>query len=208
MSAAALFAVSLSGLCTLALLVGLVRPAWVVPARRPTRPKAILFYSGVALLALGMASGSRLPAAHADDPPGLGTTLGEAPPPERLREVALRRLLGLGLGNRHRLPTLSVYYLDPVTEPQAAAVGELLGGFRLGGPEPLVQLRPDPSRGAFELRVATGYTHRDQIDAEARAAYQLLALLTSSLAFDGAEVRTLICDPKLEPLLALSSPVR
>ena len=208
MSAAVLVAVSLASLCAVALVVGLVRPAWVVPSRRPTRPKAVLLYSAAALVALGLAYGARLPAAHADDPQGLGAAPGEAPPKEALREVALRRLLGIGLGQRLRLPTLTVYYQEPISEPQAAAVGDLLRGFRLGGPEPVVQLRSDPGRAAFELRVATGYTSRAQIDGEARAAYQLLALLTSGLAFDGAEVRTLICDPAMEPLLTLRSPVR
>lgn len=213
MSVALPVAVPLAALCAFALMLGLVRPAWVVPSRRPTRSKALLLYSGITLVALALAGGSRLPAARADDPQGPGAALGETPAPEALREVALRRLLGVGLGQRLRLGSLSVYYLDPVGESQAAAVGELLRGFRLGGADPAVQLRLAPGtvagaeRPAYELRVATGYTDRAQIDAEARAAYQLLALLASSLAFDGAEVRTLICDPNLDPLLALRSPV-
>jgi hypothetical protein len=63
------------------------------------------------------------------------------PEPESLRTLALRHVLGIGMGQRLRIGKLSVYYLDPVTEQQALTVGDFLSRSDLGQHEGLIHLQ-------------------------------------------------------------------
>ncbi|HRI50020.1 MAG TPA: hypothetical protein PLW65_07530 [Pseudomonadota bacterium] len=247
-----------------ALLLGLIRPTWVLPSRRATRVQVFLLYSAAGALVLLLAGGTPQRSAHAqisnppadspadspanspaDSPsplaPGspteamppasgarpLTTTsvgssgheagLGEQEPaPESLRDLASRMLLDLGLGSgrRLRLGRLTLAYEDSISEEQAAALGDFLrrvdvgsglGGAGAGADHGHVQiyLRRSSAATGYELRIATPFSHRSELDGETKAAYQLIGLIASGLAFDGAPVFVHICTPLLRPLLVL-----
>jgi len=265
MSTAQFFALLLCAFCVVALLLGLIRPTWVLPSRRATRVQVLLLYSAAGALVLLLGSGAPQRSAHAqitgsssDLPPGspaaaaqvagaagarpLATTglrsgdpearveaSAEAsvdeqePAPETLRDLASRMLLDLGLGSgrRLRLGRLTLAYEDSISEEQAAALGEFLRrvdvGSSLGvagtGPDyghVQIYLRKSSPAGSgqaaaagYELRIATPFSHRHELDGETKAAYQLVGLIASGLAFDGAPVFVHICTSLLRPLLIL-----
>lgn len=265
MSTVQFFALLLCGFCLAALLIGLIRPSWVLPLRRATRVKVLLLYSAAGVMVLFVAgelpdrsahaeitdsqaasataplagsapAADRAPrlAAGAADPdrsPGQPSLFEQEPEPESLRALASRVLLDLGFGSGHRLRTgrLTVVYEDPVTPEQAAALGEFLSrseigavpgagsdlggatGHRPGPNQDQVQVhlrlvgRNSPGGGpaGYELRIATPFSHRQQLDAEIKATYQLVGLIVSGLAFDGAPVFVHICTPLLRPLVVL-----
>jgi len=123
------------------------------------------------------------------------------PEPESLRTLALRHVLGIGMGQRLRIGKLSVYYLDPVTEQQALTVGDFLSRSDLGQHEGLIHLQKrSPQDATVVMRVATPFLHKAELTAETKAAYQLLGLLASGLAFDGEEVVVQLCTSTLRPL--------
>lgn len=123
------------------------------------------------------------------------------PEPESLRTLALRHVLGIGMGQRLRIGKLSVYYLDPVTEQQALTVGDFLSHSDLGQHEGLIHLQKrSPQDATVVMRVATPFLHKAELTAETKAAYQLLGLLASGLAFDGEEVVVQLCTSTLRPL--------
>lgn len=140
-----------------------------------------------------------------------------APEPESLRELAQRMLLDLGLGAGHRLRVgrLSLVYEDPVSEAQALALGEFLSHSEVGdrgsggSHQVQVQLRKSTTPAspatpeAFEVRIATQFLHRQELDPETKAAYQMVGLVASGIAFDGAPVHIHVCTAALRPLLVL-----
>lgn len=123
------------------------------------------------------------------------------PEPESLRTLALRHVLGIGMGQRLRIGKLSVYYLEPVTEQQALTVGDFLSRSDLGQHEGLIHLQKrSPQDATVVMRVATPFLHKAELTTETKAAYQLLGLLASGLAFDGEEVVVQLCTSTLRPL--------
>lgn len=267
MSTAQFFALLLCAFFMVALLLGLIRPTWVLPSRRATRVQVLLLYSAAGALVLLLASEapqrsahaqigtvpSALPAGAAAEllPPGgaaadwpgrpaAGARSGEheaglaeqEPAPETLRELASRLLLDLGLGpsRRLRLGRLTLAYEESISEEQATALGEFLRrvdvGASLGSASvPGSGNSNDHSQGhvqiylrkstlaasaqgagagaGYELRIATPFSHRYELDGETKAAYQLVGLIASGLAFDGAPVFVHICTSLLRPLLIL-----
>lgn len=267
MSTAQFFALLLCAFFMVALLLGLIRPTWVLPSRRATRVQVLLLYSAAGALVLLLASEapqrsahaqigalpSALPAGAAAEllPPGgaaadwpgrpaVGARSGDheaglaeqEPAPETLRELASRLLLDLGLGpsRRLRLGRLTLAYEESISEEQAAALGEFLRrvdvGASLGSASaPANGQSNDHSQGhvqiylrksthaasaqgggagaGYELRIATPFSHRYELDGETKAAYQLVGLIASGLAFDGAPVFVHICTSLLRPLLIL-----
>lgn len=261
MSTVQFFALLFCAFCLAALLLGLVRPTWVLPLRRPTRWQVLLLYSAACLIVLLIAGELPYRSAHAqiaDSLPEPGSPAGAAqatarldgstaalalaeqePEPESLRALASRMLLDLGFGAGHRLRIgrLTLVYEDPVTAEQAMALGDFLGRSELGASfgaggagsghdHGAVQIHlslgkssrhpgvAEPgaagaalaasSAGAvYELRIATSFSHRQQLDAETKAAYQMVGLIVSGLAFDGAPVAVHICTSLLRPLLIL-----
>ena len=151
----------------------------------------------------------------------------EEPEPESLRALANRMLLDLGLGAGHRLRIgrLTMVYEDPVTEAQALALGEFLSRSEVGSDrgasagaasrhsQVQFQVRGLVGSGnpgsaaippaAYEVRIATQFTHRQELDPETKAAYQMVGLLASGIAFDGAPVHIHVCTALLRPLLVL-----
>ena len=268
MSMAQFLALLLCAFCLAALLLGLYRPAWVLPSRRATRMQVLVLYSAVAVIGPQVAGELAHRTAHAQGS-GAGSVetagssqLGAAdaggshnlhlneqePEPESLRDLASRVLLDLGLGAGHRLRIgrLTMVYEAPVTEAQAVALGEFLsrsevvsdrsassGSSRYGQVQ--VQLRRSspnstnstnstnsptspgssaavnnsnsnsnsPAQDAYEIRIATPFSHRQELDPETKAAYQMVGLLASGIAFDGAPVHIQICTNLLRPLLVL-----
>lgn len=143
----------------------------------------------------------------------------QEPAPESLRDLASRVLLDLGLGSgrRLRLGRLTLAYEESISEEQAAALGEFLRRVDVGGAAGAgsdhghVQIylrKSSPASGqaatsGYELRIATPFSHRHELDSETKAAYQLIGLIASGLAFDGAPVFVHICTSLLRPLLVL-----
>lgn len=264
MSTVQFFALLFCAFCLAALLLGLVRPTWVLPLRRATRWQVLLLYSAACLLVLLIAGELPYRSAHAQiadplpeplagSPAGAGQATArldgsaagrdaalalseQEPEPESLRALASRMLLDLGFGAGHRLRIgrLTLVYEDPVTAEQAMALGDFLsrselgaslgaGGASSGHDHSAVQIHlslgkssrnpsavepsaasPGAAAGAvYELRIATSFSHRQQLDAETKAAYQLVGLIVSGLAFDGAPVTVHICTSLLRPLLIL-----
>ncbi len=133
--------------------------------------------------------------------------------------------VGLGSGRRLRLGRLTLAYEESISEEQAAALGEFLRrvdvGSTLGaafgtGPDyghvqiylrlRLGKTSQAPGQAAasgYELRIATPFSHRHELDSETKAAYHLVGLIASGLAFDGAPVFVHICTSLLRPLLVL-----
>lgn len=238
-----------------ALLLGLIRPTWVLPSRRATRVQVFLLYSAAGALVLLLASGTPQRSAHAqitnlpaDSSAGLApgspaeatpaasgarplatTSVGsgdheaglgeQEPAPESLRDLASRMMLDLGLGSgrRLRLGRLTLAYEESINEEQVAALGDFLrrvdvgsglGGAGAGADHGHVQIylrKTSPASGpaGYELRIATPFSHRSEIESETKAAYQLIGLIASGLAFDGAPVFVHVCTSLLRPLLVL-----
>jgi hypothetical protein len=247
MSTAQFIALLLCAFCLAALLLGLIRPAWVLPSRRATRMQVLLWYSAASLAGPLLASEFPHRAAHAQSPDPSSEPAGDdasfganlpgaqasrslrlneqEPEPESLRALASRMLLDLGLGSGRRLRVgrLTIAYEEPITEEQALALGEFLSRSEVGsghgavhGPgsgygQVQVQVRPYGPLGqaafsehaAYEVRIATPFSRRQQLDPETRAAYQMVGLLASGIAFDGAPVHVHICTSLLRPLLVL-----
>lgn len=164
---------------------------------------------GLSLLCLGTGCGSSEASAQAAS---AASAFEEDASPEGLTTVALRWLFGVGMGHRVQEGALKIYYLEPISELQARAVGRYLRKAGLHDDNEtaprLVQIRKHPALSAgqhpsYELRISSGFSRREHIDSETRATYQLLALSAEGALFGGSPVRLTLCDPLLRPLLVL-----
>ena len=101
---------------------------------------------------------------------------------------------------------LSQAELDAAAGPTITSGG--LGGAEAGADHGHVQIylrKTSPASGpaGYELRIATPFSHRSELASETKAAYQLIGLIASGLAFDGAPVFVHVCTSLLRPLLVL-----
>lgn len=125
--------------------------------------------------------------------------------PESLPDFTLRWLFGVGMGHKLHFDRMQLYYVDPISEPQARAAGHFLSRLGLSQGEQLVQIRKNSevTPPTYELRIGTPFSRKEHIDRETRSVYQLMALSAEGALFDGAPVQVYLCNTLLQPLVIL-----